>query len=116
MRNCAGENACMSKLRAPAADNQHTSNKPYTKSSSIVKQVKLNARIGQQPQDMKAKSGLAANMYEDARLFFEKSFGCGICGKMFKTEKVFLEQCSCHHFSPASGLFIGLCLFVILKT
>ena len=44
----------------------------------------------------------------DAKASLSKSFGCGICDKLFEIEKEFIDHCSSHRFSPPVDLVADL--------
>ena len=81
--------------RTHSTEKENTCNEPYPRCSSSAKQVEFYAKI--QPQDLKVKSEYVVNIYEAASPFLEKPFGCGICGKVFESKKIFLGHCSSHH-------------------
>src|SRR6218665_2679853 len=81
--------------RTHATETENTYSKPYPRCGSSAKQFEFYGRI--QPQDLKMESEYVVNIYDAVSPFLEKPFGCGICGRMFESEKVFLDHCSCHH-------------------
>jgi len=87
-------------------EEQHAHNKPYARSSFYMKRFKVRALLP--PQEVKMESESVANIFEDAKAFMEKSFGCSLCGEMFESEKEFVEHCSNHKSSPTDDLFIDL--------
>src|SRR6218665_2014981 len=93
--------------RTHATGKQLTCNKPSAKSSSSARHIQLQRGI--QPKDLEVEGESVANIPQDAKLFLEKSFGCGFCGEMFDTQTEFLEHCYSHRLSPPDDLFIALC-------
>jgi len=81
-------------------------NKPSARNRYSAKRIQLQRGI--QQQRLKMGSDSIADISQDAKPFLEKSFGCGFCGKMFNSEKEFLEHCNGHRLSPPDD-FIALC-------